>query len=673
MVLLGSLVAAGPTTAAPGNTGPSAAGVDLSAPPLAIGPTFAGIGQPPGAGAPPDVGLAVGPASLVLTTNAAIQLRAKDGHRIDQRPMPDFYVAVLLSQENAGDVVTQFDPYDGRFFVLAAGRQMADPCTPGVICTTRSRFLLAVSKGADPRSLGPADWYFYAFDTQGVDRPSLGIGPASLVLTSNITGRSDNQNNGFRVRVLPKAPLLQGQPVTSWHDFDNLRQPNGSIAYAIRPAVMYGAAPAAFMVSHSGVDCGVLVWGASGDPANPTVTMRQAATDNGCGGDTQGARQPSPFPDLATTQGGGIVAPPVYRDGFLWVVRPVDVDPGGGAVAAIRWMKIDVRTWPNAVSIVEDHIFAVEGLDQFYAALAVDDAGDLGMVYGQSSPGQFPSISVIGRLAADPAGLLRPPSILRVSPTGYNVDTGSGRNRWGDYFGAALDPADGSVWVAGEFATSTTTWGTWVGREVFADGGLTLAPSSSAITWGTGITLNAHLETALTGVSPGGRVVTLQISRDGQTWSPVSTADTDALGNALFTYRPANNLLYRVTYAGSAELGTRSSLPVRVVVRQTALLRPASTGAPVLVPRGVIVHLTTTVRPSRPDLPAPIVTYVIYRSVGGHAFLIARRTVTANLLGIASISWTLSSTGIWSIRSMADPTPLNANSLWSTAATYAVP
>lgn len=42
----------------------------------------------------------------------------------------------------------------------------------------------------------------------------------------------------------------------------------------------------------------------------------------------------------------------------------------------------------------------------------------------------------------------------------------SGTNRWGDYSGAAVDPADSSaVWLFGEYAASpANTWGTYVGQ-----------------------------------------------------------------------------------------------------------------------------------------------------------------------------------------------------------------
>jgi hypothetical protein len=36
-------------------------------------------------------------------------------------------------------------------------------------------------------------------------------------------------------------------------------------------------------------------------------------------------------------------------------------------------------------------------------------------------------------------------------------------DRWGDYFGAAIDPADGSAWLVGQYAKGDC-WATWIGN-----------------------------------------------------------------------------------------------------------------------------------------------------------------------------------------------------------------
>ena len=157
-----------------------------------------------------------------------------------------------------------------------------------------------------------------------------------------------------------------------------------------------------------------------------------------------------------------------------------------------------------------------------------------------------------------------------------------------------------------------------------------------------------------------------------QTWEPIATVTTDANGNASFSYRPANNLYYRGVFDGAPDLGPVTSEVARVVVRQVALLRPTSNSATKVVSRGRTVTFTTTVRPSRADLPVAKVTLAVYRRIGGTWQFFTKRDVYVNGSGVASYAWTFATRGEWYVRSIANPTTFNANSAWSPVERYSV-
>lgn len=196
---------------------------------------------------------------------------------------------------------------------------------------------------------------------------------------------------------------------------------------------------------------------------------------------------------------------------------------------------------------------------------------------------------------------------------------------------------------------------------------LTITPSTSIITWGDSVVIKASF-----GAIGANRTFSLQGARDGVTWEPITTLTTDADGNASFTYRPANNLYYRGVFEGTPELGPVTSNTARVVVRQIALLRPTSKGATKVVSRGRSVTFSTTVRPSRVDLPTPKVTLAVYRRVGSSWRLFTTRDAYVNASGVASYTWTFTARGEWYIRSMANPTTFNANSQGSPTERYTV-
>ena len=197
---------------------------------------------------------------------------------------------------------------------------------------------------------------------------------------------------------------------------------------------------------------------------------------------------------------------------------------------------------------------------------------------------------------------------------------------------------------------------------------LTVTPSSSVIMWGDSVVLKASFGAA-TGAN---RTFALQGTRDGVTWEPITTLTTDADGNASFTYRPANNLFYRGVFDGTPELGPVTSNTARVVVRQIALLRPTSRGTTKTVSRGRSVTFSTTVRPSRVDLPKAKVTLAVYRRVSGGWRLFTTRDAYVDASGVASYTWTFTARGEWYVRSMANPTTFNANSTWTPIERYSV-
>ncbi len=196
---------------------------------------------------------------------------------------------------------------------------------------------------------------------------------------------------------------------------------------------------------------------------------------------------------------------------------------------------------------------------------------------------------------------------------------------------------------------------------------LTITPSSSVITWGETVVVNAAF-----GASGAYRTFALQGARDGITWEPIATQTTDAGGNASFSYRPANNLYYRGVFDGAPDLAAVTSDTARVVVRQIALLRPTANGGVKVVSRGRKVTFTTTVRPSRADLPTARVTFAVYRRVGSRWVLFTNRDVYVNSAGQASYTWTFATRGEWYVRSIANPTTFNANSTWSSIERYSV-
>jgi hypothetical protein len=196
---------------------------------------------------------------------------------------------------------------------------------------------------------------------------------------------------------------------------------------------------------------------------------------------------------------------------------------------------------------------------------------------------------------------------------------------------------------------------------------LTLTPSSTVITWGDTVVLSMAFGTA-----GANRIVVLETSRDTITWENINILTTDANGNTSWPYRPATNRYYRATFQGAADLAFARSPVARVVVRQVVVLKPSSSGGTTIVSAGRQVPFALSVRPSRPELLRTSFTFAVYRRVGSTWQRFTTRDVPVDPYGNASYTWTFSTRGEWYVRASANPTPDNANSMWSRIERYSV-
>ncbi len=136
---------------------------------------------------------------------------------------------------------------------------------------------------------------------------------------------------------------------------------------------------------------------------------------------------------------------------------PVDIN--GDNVAGIRW--VELRKYPGGQW--EEHqegtLASDETTSRFMASIAMDDSGNIGLVYTiVDKDSTFLGLRATGRLASDSLG------IMTFKETSI-VEGGSASpiNRWGDYSSLSVDPVDGSTfWFTGEYMMDNGTWSTKV-------------------------------------------------------------------------------------------------------------------------------------------------------------------------------------------------------------------
>ncbi|MBI3749060.1 MAG: hypothetical protein HY262_09495 [Chloroflexi bacterium] len=283
--------------------------------------------------------------------------------------------------------------------------------------------------------------------------------------------------------------------------------------------------------------------------------------------------------------------------------------------------------------------------------VAVQDAGGNTVLSGTNS-----NATITLSLGAAPAGAV-------LTCTGGNVKVAVAG--LATFSGCMVNAAGTYTLVATATGLTTTTSSSFVVTAPAAT--ITLTNSASVITWGNAVGLTIQF-----GQNGANKNFALQAARDGVNFVTIATLTTNTSGQATLSYRPATNLYYKAVFAGTLDLSAGTSNTTRTVVRQISLLRPTNFGAIKSIPRMTSITFTTTVRPSRPELPAAKVSFVFYRRVGSGWTFVTKRDVYINSLGKASTTFRFSVAGSWYVRSIANPTPYNANSVWSPVERYNV-
>jgi hypothetical protein len=205
--------------------------------------------------------------------------------------------------------------------------------------------------------------------------------------------------------------------------------------------------------------------------------------------------------------------------------------------------------------VTTDHqlpFVGVSGSYLFFPAISLDSAGNAYLVFDQSSSTTFESIQIAGVVGT----ALSTFATLKTSTDYYDTGgCGSLGCRWGDYSGAAQDPAHPTdVWVISEAMDNNTSpcvthrcWNTFIGRYTYASPAIAnLTPAAGPTTGGQTVTVNGSDFLPGTTATLAGSAIAInggtlapdsfQITTPAHAAGLVTLQVTDTLGNASSGY-----------------------------------------------------------------------------------------------------------------------------------------
>jgi len=395
---------------------------------------------------PPDPQIGVGPSHVVVVVNGGVRVFDRSGSVLYDNTLAGFFSPIYPGYGNVFDPKVAYDPLARRWYILAVYVSYSPDS---------AFYYLAVSQTPNP--LG--GWYYYALDatldgstptSNLADYPGLGYNDKWIVLTSNQFTFSWSYQYG-KVRVLDKAAALSGT-LSGWTDFYG--SDLGSYTYTIKPARSLSTSPTAFLVKRRYNDR-ITFFKISGPSTSPTLSLITSKYIT-VFSTTDSVPQMGTSTKLEAGDFAGILGATYYNGKvFLTFGESHILDP---ALSSSRLIVLD--TTPN---VLEDIPLYEDGYSWIYPYVGVSPKG-LVVVFTRVGPTSYPSVYYVSRPSGD--SLFSPPRPLKEGLTWY-VRVYNSRNRWGDYFGAAMDPVDSTVWIVGEYSVTNDTWGVWVGRVRF--------------------------------------------------------------------------------------------------------------------------------------------------------------------------------------------------------------
>jgi hypothetical protein len=423
---------------------------------------------------PPDPSIAAGPTNVVVTVNDAIAWYDKSGTRESLETLDTFFGNT--DSNHVFDPRVLYDQYNGHFYAVAALRDSTNQIV---------KLFVAESETSDPTQ----GWKTLSFNAEVsangtnyyADYPTLAIDQNGLYITANYFALNspddedgplpDGVAGGSNSRmyfVTPDLASVGSYDPAAAVGLDNL---------TLQPAHTYGSQAAqsltgtfllAYQQNNSGDDTLNVIRINNAGPA--AASFANTAIDVSDISDVflTGNSAPQPNGALDINAGDNRVYSAVWRDGILYATTEIMLS--GRPV--VHWFEVNTSnmTLIDQGNVTADDLGA--NTSTYYGNIVVNGTGEFAIGFAASNANNvFPGAYYEIHSPTDPAGVMEGTQTLFAGQRTYVNTTNDplGRNRWGDYSGAAVDPDDKSFWFFNEYASSIqNTWATQLGQIGFS-------------------------------------------------------------------------------------------------------------------------------------------------------------------------------------------------------------
>ncbi len=401
---------------------------------------------------PPDPYIAAGPGHLVQVVNRRFRITDKDGNTLKEIVAEDWFSG-LIPGLNPFDPKVIYDHFNKRWIMVWLSHNNT---------LHNAYYLISVSDDDDPLGTWfnwalPADQNGNQNSNNWSDYEGVGFDKNAIYFTSSQFSFDDTYQYD-RIRIIDNNYLYTNNlpDTVKWIDLWGFTYPhNSNNMYSIRPVRMQNQADKYYFVHVP----------ANGANFITLLKLTNSVTNPELTGDNiifdyyylpQNALQKG---GPERIEGGGCFLrnEPVFKDGRIHFIHSIrnSIDE---ELSSLQYLCID----PVTNEVIKNIEMGDREHFYFYPSLAINAEDNLLFTFSRSSSNEF--AGAFFTILPDVNSAPLPAQILQEGLDYYVKDGGGGRNRWGDYSGAWLDPEDSSgFWIMTEFVKAENTWGTKVG------------------------------------------------------------------------------------------------------------------------------------------------------------------------------------------------------------------
>jgi hypothetical protein len=286
-----------------------------------------------------------------------------------------------------------------------------------------------------------------------LDYPGFGASTDTVVITGNMFPFAAGGYGGNIFIVMPKAALLNGATVTTTK-FQDLEASTTKVAISsdTREGTVYtvGDYDGANIKLHA-------IRGGAGSSPRLTSTLLRVPNY---------ALPAVPVPGPSghdMDRFDSRIYNAIFRNGRVVAAHGINI-PGGDTRQLVRWYEVMTNSWPDAgknpTLRQAGNIIGGAGEHFHMPAININQKNDISVIFSRSSSTTQADLVYAARRSTDPAGVVGRPQLIAKSAGLYG---GTGENRWGDYFGLAIDPVDQKTfWGYGQVGRADGGWNTFV-------------------------------------------------------------------------------------------------------------------------------------------------------------------------------------------------------------------